>query len=113
MKWEIYCQFLKTFEFLPFLSVLMNLFHPMAPAEFISQLLLSFHIFTCLLDYFSFFFTSFAFCTFHCFPLSPDVFNIYRQYMVYMVLCLPVLSWIHFDLISLSSYPKKASYYCD
>lgn len=50
-------------ESLPFLSVLMNLLHPMASAKFISQLSLSFHIFTCLLDYFSYFFTSIAFCT--------------------------------------------------
>lgn len=46
-----------------FLSVLMNLLHPMAPAKFISQLSLSFQIFACLLDYFSFIFILVAFCT--------------------------------------------------
>lgn len=61
--------------------------------------LLQFHFYlSCLLYYFP------------CFPLSPDVL-IFTGNIV--VLCLLVLYWIHFCLISLSSYPKKAAYYCD
>lgn len=102
---------LEDIESLPFLSVLMSLLHSMAPAKFISQLSLSFHIFTCLLDYFSFIFTSVAFCAIsHAFPYL-QMSLIFTGNIV--VLCLLVLSWIHFGLISLSSYPKKASYYCD
>jgi len=96
---------------LPFLSVLMNLSYPMAPAEFVSQLSLCCHIFTYLLDFSSFFFTSVAICT-----IFLAFFSLYLQ----MPLVFPsntvvsgpqALSWIHFGLTSLSFYSKKASYY--
>lgn len=61
MKYDICCQFLKTFEEASAFSFTANEFiPPMAPAEFVSQLSLSFHIFTYCS---SFFFTSVAFCT--------------------------------------------------
>lgn len=90
---------LEGIESLPFLSVLMNLLHPMAPAKFISQLSLSFCIFTCLLDYFGLIFVLVAFCAISLAFLYLQMSLICTGNIV--VLCLLVLSWVHFDFSKL------------
>lgn len=105
MKYDICCQFLKTFEEASAFSFSANEFiPPHGPCRVCFSTLIVFPCFHVLLQ---FFFTSVAFCT-----IFLAFFSLYLQMPLIftsntVVSCPLALSWIHFDLTSLSFCSKK------